>query len=257
MRKKIFIFAAILCVLCLSIACQIGNNLATTPSLLPSEAVPTQTTQPTETSSQTVQPSKTTVPRPTQTPPLVVPFNDDFSSARYGWPTNFEIGEYSDTNYEIIDGVYRWTVNSHKNSYTTAWSDLEPVSNFTVIVDARLVSGKAAETDYGLIYRRVDGEGYISFAIRNSKFSVYLYSKTDGWKKLVAWTYNKAIQPGEVNRLKVVLKDGTYTIYVNDTQLTQLKDLSISEGKVGLGVNLYQPDDTAIFEFDNFTVTSP
>lgn len=215
------------------------------------------------TPSPTVLPSSTSSPVtyvPAVTPTLTsisLPFSGDFSVNQYGWPIGYTPGKYADTTYEIVSGIYSWTVLAHKNAYSIGWPDLPVVSSFTLTVDARQASEKLDDSDYGIIYRSMDGQNYFSFALKKNKYSVYYFDKTNGWKELIPWKPSSAIQPGKMNRLKLIYANGAFTFFANEKELTKLSDNSIIQGRLGLGVNVYTDGETAVFELDNFTVTSP
>jgi hypothetical protein len=235
MKNSILGYLAVLCVLGLTTAC---NSINEVPTALPTEQV------------------STPIPTETELPPIPLPFYEDFSSDINGWPTGVDKKEFVDVTYQITNGVYRWTTNSKKDADLRTWLDLTPVKNFTAIVDSRQVSGNPEACDFGLVYRGTDGEAFLTFSISDSNFSIYEYTKTGGWKELIPWTSNESILPNVVNQLKVVSENGNFTFFANDALLADVTNSTITEGQVGLTIDQDQGNQ-AVYEFDNFSVTTP
>lgn len=199
----------------------------------------------------------TSTPEPTSTEAATLPFFDDFSVNAYGWPIDFDNGDYADTTYAIDHGVYKWTVYAHQNAYSIAWPNLPLLTDFTVAVEAKQIDDNLDDSDYGIIYRSGDGQEYYSFAISNTLFSVYFYNKSSGWEEIIPWQSSSDIRAGDVNVLKVVSSNGIIAFYANDTLLIQFSNDRLTEGRPGLGVDVYTAGETGTFEFDNFSVTTP
>jgi hypothetical protein len=226
-------------------ACQL---FSISPTPVP-KTIPTSTTLPIPTSLPTFESSAT------QAVAINLPFFDDFSTNLYGWQMGLVHGDYADTNYEIVSGVYRWTITSNKNAPSIAWPDLPALSTFTLTVDAQLTGGWLEDSSVGVIYRSSDGQEYFLFQVSNLQFNVTFHSNTSGFRDMIPWSLTPATMPGGVNRLKLIVTSGFFDFYINDTMVTRFIDDRIPEGVPGLYVGVFGKN--ASYEFDNFSVTNP
>jgi hypothetical protein len=200
-----------------------------------------------------------TVPAEAETPTLVIPlpFLDTFDSIQNGWPTGFYSGEYADRTYSSVNGKFHVLTQANKVAFVWTYPDLQPLANFTVEVEAQLVSGKAGDHGYGIVFLAPSGTKKFLFEVSEDAYGVYYDEDATGWQDIVKLTSDAAILPGKVNTLKVVGANGYYTYYVNDTKLYSFTDNRIPEGQLGLACDLFTAGETAEFEFDNFSVTRP
>ncbi len=184
-------------------------------------------------------------------------FYDDFSKDQNSWAVGDFPGEYADITYKIENGLYVWTVKSHKLANERTWPEIDAIGDFTVTVDARQTSNNADDCDYGLIYRDPTDKSLLSFTVSNQQYSVYSYSTEENWIEIIPWADSSAINPGEFNQLKVVNSNGDFTFYSNDQKLTSFNYSKISQGQLGLNVDVFPENATCGFEFDNFKVIKP
>jgi hypothetical protein len=195
-----------------------------------------------------------TAQEPTSNPIL---FSDDFSTDQNSWATGDFPGEFADSNYQIKNGLYVWTVKSHKIANERTWPEIDALSDFSVTVDARQTSDNADDCDYGILYRDPTDKSLLSFTVSNQQYSVYSYDVTNDWVEVIPWTDSSAIVPGEFNLLKVKASNGEYSFSANDQELTTFNYSKISAGQLGLNIDVFPADTTCEFEFDNFQVTAP
>jgi len=182
---------------------------------------------------------------------------DDFNNNKNNWVEGENDGEYADAQYDFVDGVYVWTVTSYQLANVVSWPDMETVEDFTANVTAKQTSDNADDCDYGLIYRQPDGNVFLSFTLSNKDFSVYVYNIESSWTELIPWTNSDAIRPGEDNLLTVTRSGDEFTFYANNELLTSVTYSDITEGELGLNVDIFPAGATGIFEFDDFSVSIP
>ena len=60
-----------------------------------------------------------------------------------------------------------------------------------------------------------------------------------------------------MNRLAVVAEGAHFVLFVNDQYVAEVDDDRLSSGMVGVAVDLFDPGDEAVFEFDNFELRVP
>ena len=187
--------------------------------------------------------------------PLVL--YDSFDSNRNDWPAD-EYDDESGTRSRLLTrGKYRWDISTKQSVLWEAVPDVEPVSDFHLMVDVIQTSGPE-DSDYGVQLRRSDdGSSFYLFAIGdNRNFAFFLWQNGE-WNELMGWEETFAIKPGEVNQLTVSAQGSHFTLFINDVFVGEIKDGHLGEGKVGLWVEIRHAGDQAIFEFDDFELRAP
>lgn len=180
---------------------------------------------------------------------------DTFDSNRNNWLAESSDDEYAFTNYEIVDGKYRWNATAHQSFIGWVRSDMEPITDFYVSVDVRQVNGPVT-ADYGILFREDDDSNFYYFAIsEQGEYTFYIF--LEEWDTLINWTETDLIVPGKANRLTVIGDGSHFTFFINDQYLTEFTDDTIPEGITALAVELSEEGDQAVFEFDNFELRKP
>ncbi len=181
-------------------------------------------------------------------------FAEYFDSDANGWATGEFEDDYSQNEVIIEDG--RYTLN------VTAKPDQEPFvekklpnqefTDFILILEATPYD-TAEHYSYGISFRlNPDGHGY-TFEIGNDGlYAVKLY---DGeWTMLKDWSSTEAIAIGQINELMVIAEGDALTFFVNGEELTTLEDNTVSTGKIGLVVDIYEAGESATVDFDNLVI---
>jgi hypothetical protein len=184
-------------------------------------------------------------------------FSDNFGNNQNNWVLGEYSGDYADANYQIVDGVYKWTVTSIQVANVTSWPTMNNVSDFTATVTARQTGDNPDDTDYGLIYVVPEDNHFLSFTLSNQDFSVYVFDEENSWVEIAPWTHSDAILAGEFNEISVTRSGDLFTFKVNGQELTTITYADIPEGILGLNVDIFPIDVTGTFEFDDFEVTNP
>jgi hypothetical protein len=182
--------------------------------------------------------------------------NETFDSNASQWETGVETSPQSVVERQIVNGKYRWAVNSKGKSIDRVWSPLANLSEFYLAVD--IEHPDHLENDlYGLTFLDTDKRFY-TFGInqRNKTYSVY-YWRDGEWAIIILPTESSAIRTVEKNRLAVLL-DGSYlTFYINDQKLDSVQvDSAAKSGRVGLFIEA-DKNPASIFLFDNFETRIP
>jgi hypothetical protein len=159
---------------------------------------------------------------------------------------------------KAIDGTYLWEAESHQG--VTAWShapypNREIMKDFYVSVDYRRVSG-SMDSAMGLVFRSDEGNLYILRVGEDQRFKVSI-RKNDQWTTLIPWTRSDAIKPYEVNKIAVIGEGSHFLFFVNNQYVGEVEDQQLTHGAVGITITLFNADDYAIFEFDNFELRQP
>lgn len=179
---------------------------------------------------------------------------DTFSSNANNWSTGDNETEYAYSDETIEDGKLQFYVEAKKAVLVWDVLDGALATDFEISVDGHKVSGVKAG-DYALVFRKVDKNNYYVFIVNEDYQEYEIAVRKDGeWKTLVPWTTSTDVMKGSANKLKVNMIGSTIKAYVNNKLLTTITDTTITTaGQVGVAVDLYDADQIATFEFDNFS----
>jgi hypothetical protein len=179
-------------------------------------------------------------------------FEERFDSDANGWATGEFEDEYSQDEITIEDGQYTLRVTAKKVSYIEKVLPNQEFSDFMLTLEA---TPRDADDhySYGVAFRENLETHTYTFEIGNDGlYAIFLF---DGeWQKLKDWSSAKAVKPGQTNELKVIAKGSTLTFFVNAEELTTIEDDALSEGKVGLVVDMFEEGKSATVDFDNLII---
>jgi hypothetical protein len=201
------------------------------------------------------------VPTPTPVACPAVPagwvevFSDEFESDDNGWPTGSGDDQYAKTNLSVTEGVLHTYTRAHQSVYYYWYPHkIDSLEDFYLKTNVRQVSGPA-DANYGVVFRmagwnhylyRIDDSGGISIAKRT----------TNSWDSLRDSSAS-AIRPGEYNELVVLGQGSRFKFCVNQQLVAEVEDESYPHGGFGIALGLYQAEDEAVIEYDDFEVYAP
>lgn len=195
-------------------------------------------------------------PTPSSAAPFHSVLSETFASNANGWniepqqPAKDDWGTYGET---IGNGKFKIDANVVKGTNQKRWPKINPVSDFTLAVDAQRTSG-ATDAGYGLMFRRDTNGNLYLFEVRDDKqFSVWEYQGS--WSALVDWTNTDAIRPGQLNHLQVTAIGSHFTFSINNQQVGSADNSQVPSGVVGIVFDM-NPGQ-AVFEFSNFDLSGP
>ena len=180
-------------------------------------------------------------------------FSDDFSSNANDWGTSGNnIGEI---NF-IYDGL-EIKVNTPNSLLWTTTNDLFKDSQ--IEVDAVLLSGPTNDA-FGAVCRFQDNENYYGFLLSHDGY-YGIFKMQNGSLTLIdsqsGLHFSEVIrQGGVVNHIQAICQGDTLKLTVNGTLLSEVKDGSFTQGKIGLIVGTYETAGADVF-FDNLVVLQP
>jgi hypothetical protein len=185
--------------------------------------------------------------------PTDIIFEERFDSDANGWATGEFEDEYSLDEISIEDGQYTLRVTAKEVSYIEKVLPNQEFSDFMLTLEA---TPRDADEhySYGIAFRENLETHTYTFEIGNDGlYAIFLY---DGeWRKLKDWSSAKAIKPGQTNELKIIAKGSTLTFFVNADELTTIEDDTLSEGKVGLILDMFEEGKSATVDFDNLVIS--
>ncbi len=178
-------------------------------------------------------------------------FTDSFDDNSHEW----FVGDYRDQfvvgNRAIVGGKYRWAVQAYQPSRFSAVPQVDPVSDFYLIVDAKRVRGDLSCL-YGLLFRRLDRNNFYLFQISDEQYFTFELLSQDEWTTLIDRTSTPAVRPGEVNQLAVRGQGSHFEFFINGEFVGEADNDEFSSGTVGIVIGFPDAGSRAVFEFDNF-----
>lgn len=181
--------------------------------------------------------------------------NSTFDLNIPSWTTGASEDEYGSFSRRVADGKYQWYASALKGVHIQGQPIMPSVSDFHLSVEAHQISGPQSAA-YGVAFRIDKSSGYYYFAIRDSGEYLFALRDNNQWMPLIGWTYNTAIQAGQMNRIAINAEGPRFTFYINDLFIAEFTDATISSGIAGLAIEL-NAGDTGNFEFDNFDLRAP
>jgi serine/threonine-protein kinase len=181
---------------------------------------------------------------------------DTFDTNENDWYTGEYEGNLVTGEKLIADGKYRWDATALGNVVWWSIPDVTLETDFYLTVEAKRISG-VENGQYGLVFRKVDGDNYALFKIEDSQYFKFSLKYEGEWDTVIDWTETSAVRPGKTNRVTVIAQGSHYTFYINDQYVAEAEDDRLSQGKAGMAIELVNTDDTAVFEFDNLEIRAP
>jgi len=240
------------------------STLTRTPTPTPTNtSTPTQTPTPTV----TLTPTNTPTPTPNLTEQAAqataesinskwrVILDDNFDSDKHRWGTGTANDARSTSIIQVTDGKYNWDITTYDLAIQWENANTQSVSNVAVSVDVKQISGPDT-AEFGLTFREDTSFHSYYFGINDSgEYFLLLYN--DQWLTLIGNTKSNLIHPNESNRLTVIAEGSRFTFFINGQYLAEYTDEQIKSGSVGLYSTLYESNQHAVFEFDNFELRAP
>jgi len=181
-------------------------------------------------------------------------YEERFSSAENNpWWT----GEQEGYRIWIAEGKYQWEVQPNMVPGVRCPS-AGSFEDFVLTVEVEHRGGIPNKSGSGVIFRSTDWNNYYVFVI--SPTGTFRVRKVVGgtWTTLKDWTASPAIVQGVgVNRLTVIAVGPSLTFRVNDQEVYQTTDASLTGGVIGLYAVSYTGNEVMRIAFDNIVVASP
>ncbi|KAF0106185.1 MAG: Uncharacterized protein FD146_2774 [Anaerolineaceae bacterium] len=181
-------------------------------------------------------------------------YQDDFSSAGSGWPSQSsggDIRDYSNGSYRIyVSGAMTDLI---ANAGTSLPAD--------VVIDADIIkAGGTENNDFGVVCRLQDLDNFYFFQISSDGYAVIGKFENNKMQYLSADAMQKVdgIYAGTtINHVRAECIGNSFKLYANGTLVAQATDSTFtSGGDVGLMAGTFDAGGVDIL-FDNFVVTKP
>jgi len=186
-----------------------------------------------------------------------VVFSDNFNKNNQGWSTGNVDNQYFSGSRQVASGHYHWSLTAKTGMFSYAFADMPVVTDFFAGVDVTLTAmpslGQA-----GLAFRHsaADQSEYV-FTLRPNR--MYILTMFDGqqWTELIPWSSSSAIHTGRPNRLEVSAQGPQLVLLINSQVVNDIDDGHLTQGDVGIGMDLAYGKDRGQVDFDNFEVRAP
>jgi hypothetical protein len=188
-----------------------------------------------------------------------VAISDTFDKNANGWTTGNENNGYYSGMRQIASGKYHWSLSAKTGMSTFEFADMSSVGDLFAGVDV-LMAAMPPTGQAGLAFRHsAPAHTWYNFAIKAN--NTYALTMFDGqnWTELIPWTPSPAIRPGRTNpnRLEVSARGPQIVLLINNQVVNSIEDSTLTDGDVGLGLDLANAKDQAEVDFDNFEVRTP
>lgn len=197
-------------------------------------------------------------------------YYDDFADEAYAddgfswiWGTGDIENDYWVGSVLIESGVLKFIFSEIKKP--TGWlkrserAYFDTAEKFHLAVDGKSIGENPTSLPqcYGLFF---NGSKYLSsnsmyrFAICDDYYYISLVVEDypNESQVLIEPTYNSVIVQNEWNRMQVYAQNSQFDFYINDVQVDQINDSTLSNGKFGLFFTIDESTDQKQIWFDNF-----
>jgi hypothetical protein len=187
---------------------------------------------------------------------MVRDYKDDRAARGMGYYVSvrqsYEATAHSETGIYVADGAYH-IVTAEVSRFVIGVSERLSLESFTLEVDAAQVSG-SDDNEYGLVCGYQDEESYYELAISGDGYVGFFVQDQGSWDSIVPFTLHDAINQGNsVNRLRLEVEEGTFSLYVNGQLALQEYDQRLGEGLIGFGCGSFAEPHLHC-SFDNLRV---
>ena len=152
----------------------------------------------------------------------------------------------------LADGSYH-TVAVDPSQLVVGVSQRLPLDEFTLEVDAQQVSGDD-DNEYGLVCGYQDDDNYYELAISGDGYAGFFAKQRGRWEQISPFSSTERINQGSaVNRLRLEVAEGMFSLYVNGQLALQELDQRFGEGLIGFGCGAFT-EGVLHCSFDNLSV---
>lgn len=155
----------------------------------------------------------------------------------------------------IVNHKSLWDIQALKDGGWSESASLDSYGSFSVIMEARLVSGPK-DVRFGMILRQDANGNYYQVSLAEDQTMVFGLYNNGILTNLMSLQGVTAIHAGDVNRLAVGAIGSHFIFFVNDQYIGEAEDDSVAGGTVGPAVWLSGGENASV-EFDHFELRSP
>lgn len=157
---------------------------------------------------------------------------------------------------DIRDSKYYWTIDSENGRFWWAFGPTEDVTlrDYSISVEAELVEGDPEVIDSGLILNTTHDGSYAFGIYYNGFWYFSRYSEDDDKWTGLDHARSAVIHVRGTNQLFVRVRNGHFTLFINDEKVGYVEDNIVRGGSAGLFVGTEGSEKPATVAFDNFEI---
>ncbi|HUS69694.1 MAG TPA: PPC domain-containing protein [Anaerolineae bacterium] len=187
---------------------------------------------------------------------LVRDYKDDRANRDMTYDISvYESGEGPDrttSSAYLADGSYH-IVAADPSELVVGVSQRLSLAEFSLEVDAQQVSGDD-DNEYGLVCGYQDDDNYYELAISGDGYVGFFAKQRGRWEQISPFSWTETINQGSaINRLRLEVAEGMFSLYVNDQLALQELDQRFGEGLIGFGCGSFT-EPMLHCSFDNLSV---
>jgi hypothetical protein len=184
----------------------------------------------------------------------------DYKDDRAGRDMTYDISVYESgegpdrktSSLYLADGSYH-IVAATPSELAVGVSQRLSLDEFTLQVDAQQVSG-GDDNEYGLICGYQDDDNYYELAISGDGYVGFFAKEGGRWEQISPFSPTETVNQGSaVNRLRLEVAEGTFSLYVNDELTLRESDQRFGGGQIGFGCGSFT-EAVLHCSFDNLRV---
>jgi hypothetical protein len=188
-------------------------------------------------------------------PPLdgEILFQDQFDSNENDWDVGQETDEYGRYETEIVDGRYRLSHEADQGVFI--WEEPAGVEFDDFVLSVETVPVEySSDFAYGLVFRSGTEQELYAFEIDSDGYFFINRLDNGSWVSVVEFTEMAAINTDGPNHLMVAALGPTLSFFINDEEAITIEDDALTNGAIGVAMELYEAGDSATVDFDNLVV---
>jgi hypothetical protein len=152
----------------------------------------------------------------------------------------------------LADGSYHIVAVNH-SQLVVGISRRLSLDEFSLEVDAQQVSGDD-DNEYGLVCGYQDDDNYYELAISGDGYVGFFVKQRGRWEQISPFSWTETINQGNaVNRLRLEVAEGMFSLYLNDELALEESDQRFGEGLIGFGCGSFT-EGILHCSFDNLSV---
>lgn len=188
------------------------------------------------------------VPTSQPTPATMQSLRESFDTADVG---KLHVGSVAKARFAIDSGRYTITVT---DTNTLVWSTVGgPLADGSAETEIFFDQGTPT-TAAGILFRMQDDQNFYVASLSSDGFYALDAREQGAWRSIIEWTPWPTIDTrGGANRLQVLTKGTTISLYLDGALLAQTVDKAFADGDLALAVNTFDTRDVSV-RFDNLVV---
>lgn len=184
--------------------------------------------------------------------------SDNFADNRLGWPTGPANGSDIGVTVNVKGKKYAWAVTPKGSAYASAFPlNTTSLSDFSATVKVKFVqSPQDDNVAVGLMFRHSDPD-YSFFGIDPTGQYLVEFNYSGGSSQTITGASTAILtQANQVNQLTVQAVGSDFVFLINNQVVSQITQ-DVSDGDVGVGVEVKGNGKPVQAEFSEFDVHSP